>query len=133
MDAAEIRSNRDVVYRCRFNVVWCSKYRRPVLTSDVEARLATIIREVCAERDAPITKLETLPDHVNVLVTIDPQYGVHRLVKEIKARSSRLLRREFPALRSRLPTLWTNNYFVATVGDAPLESVKQYIEDQPRI
>lgn len=130
MDAPEIRSNRDVVYRCRFHIVWCSKYRRPVLTGDVEARLTTIIRRVCAERDAPLTELETMPDHVQLFVTVDPQYGVHRLVKEIKARSSRLLRQEFPTLRSRLPTLWTNNYFVATIGDAPPEAVAQYLGDQ---
>jgi putative transposase len=84
---------------------------------------------VCAERDAPIVELETLPDHVHLLVVCDPQYGIHRLVKQIKARSSRLLRQGFPSLRSRLPTLWTNSYFVATVGGAPLEIVTRYVEN----
>jgi putative transposase len=128
MDA--VRSHNNVVYRCIYHVVWCPKYRRPVIGGRSERRLKEIIREVCAERDAPIVELETMPDHVHLLVTVDPQFGIHRLVKQIKARSSRLLRQEFPSLRSRLPTLWTNSYFVATLGGATSEVVKRYVEDQ---
>lgn len=126
----EVRSNNNVVYRCTFHVVWCPKYRRKVIAGPVDDRLKEIIREVCAEKDCPIVELETMPDHVHLLVTCDPQYGIHRLVKTIKGRSSRLLRQEFPSLRSRIPTLWTNSYFVATVGGATLEVVKRYVEDQ---
>jgi putative transposase len=129
----QIRSNNNVVYRCTFHVVWCPKYRRPVITGPVDERLKQITREVCAERNAPIVELETMPDHVHLLVTVDPQYGIHRLVKQIKGRSSRLLRQEFPHLRRRLPTLWTNSYFVATVGGATLEVVKRYVENQRNV
>lgn len=126
----EIRSNNNVVYRCTYHVVWCPKYRRKVIVDDVNTRLKQIIREVCAERDAPILELETMPDHVHLLVVCDPQYGIHRLVKQIKGRSSRLLRAEFASLRTRIPTLWTNSYFVATVGGATLDIAKRYIENQ---
>jgi putative transposase len=54
-------------------------------------------------------------------------------VKQIKGHSSQLLRNEFPALHRRLPTLWTNSYFVATVGGVPLAIVKQYIENQKQV
>ena len=130
MGLDEIRSNNNVVYRCTFQVVWCPKYRRPVIAGPVDLRLKEIIREVCAERDAPIVEMETMPDQVHLLVTCDPQFGIHRLVKQIKGRSSRLLRQEFPSLKSKLPTLWTNSYFVATVGGSTLEVVKQYVENQ---
>jgi putative transposase len=70
----------------------------------MDVRLKEIIREVCAERDAPIVELEAMPDHVHLLVNCDPQYGTHRLVKQIKGRSSRLLREQFPYLKSRIPT-----------------------------
>lgn len=125
-----VRSNNNVVYRCAYHVVWCPKYRRPVIAGAVDERLKQIIREVCAERECNLIELETMPDHVHLLVECDPQYGIHRLVKQIKGRSSRVLRQEFDSLRSRLPTLWTNSYFVATVGGAPLEIVKQYVENQ---
>lgn len=125
-----VRSNNNVVYRCAYHVVWCPKYRRPVVEGAVDARLKQIIRDVCAERECNLIELETMPDHVHLLVECDPQYGIHRLVKQVKGRSSRLLREEFPSLKRRLPTLWTNSYFVATVGGAPLEIVKQYVENQ---
>ena len=129
----EIKSNNNVVYRCHYHVVWCPKYRRRVIEGAVDVRLKEIIREVCAERHCEIIELETMPDHVHLLVSVDPQYGVHRLVKQVKGRSSRLLRQEFPTLKSRLPTLWTNSYFVATVGGATLEVVKRYVENQRRV
>lgn len=129
----EVRSNNNVIYRCAYHVVWCPKYRRPVITNDVADRLKQIIREVAAERECKIIELETMPDHVHLLVECDPQYGIHRLVKQIKGRSSRVLRQEFPSLKSRLPALWTNSYFVATVGGATLEVVKQYVENQRNV
>jgi putative transposase len=104
-----------------------------VLVKGVDARLKEIISEVVNESTAEILELEVMPEHVHLLVEVDPQYGIHRLVRAIKGRSSRLLRQEFPWLRSRLPTLWTNSYFVSTVGGAPLEVVKQYIENQKRV
>lgn len=74
-----------------------------------------------------------MPDHVHLLIAVDPQFGIHRMVKLIKGRSSRLLRQEFPWLKSRLPTLWTNSYFVSTVGGAPLAVIKQYIENPKHV
>jgi len=127
------KSNRNVVYSCKYHVIWCPKYRRKVLTDGVEGRLKTIIQSVCSESGSEILEMELMPDHVHLLVEVDPQYGIHRLVKRVKGRSSRLLRQEFAFLRSRLPTLWTNSYFVSTVGGAPLDVIKQYIEDQKRV
>lgn len=129
----EYRSNNNVVFSCKYHVVWCPKYRRRVLTGDIEDRLKQIIAEVAAELECPLIEMEIMPDHVHVLIDVDPQFGVHRAVKAIKGRTSRDLRREFPALRSRLPTLWTNSYFVATIGGAPLAIVKQYIENQKKV
>ncbi len=127
------KSNRNIVYSCKYHLVWCPKFRRPVLVKGIDARLKTIIAEVVAETRSELIELEVMPDHVHLLVEVDPQFGIHKLVKAIKGRSSRLLRDEFPALRSRLPTLWTNSYFVSTVGGSPLAVVKQYIENQKRV
>src|SRR2546421_11619362 len=80
-----------------------------------------------------IEELEVMPDHVHLLVEVDPQFGIHRLVKLIKGRSSRYLRLEFPSLTTRMPSLWTNSYFVSTVGGAPLSVMKQYIENQKHV
>lgn len=127
------KSNRNVVYSCKYHVVWCPKYRRPVLVNGVDGRLKDIIRETCAEIHADLIEMEVMPDHVHLLVEVDPQYGIHRAVRLIKGRSSRLLRDEYPWLKSRLPTLWTNSYFVSTVGGAPLKTIRQYIENQKHV
>ena len=126
------RSNRNVVYSCKYHVVWCPKYRRSVLVNGVDEPLKAILREVADETRSELIEFEVMPDHVHVLVEVDPQFGIHSLVKLMKGRSSRLLRQEFPWLKSRLPTLWTNSYFVSTVGGSPLAVVKQYIENQKR-
>jgi putative transposase len=125
-----LRSNSNVVFQCAFHVVWCPKYRRRVLGGRIEERLKQIVREVVEEKGAWLVALEVMPDHVHLLVEVDPQFGVHKLVKAVKGRTSRVLREEFPTLRSRLPTLWTNSYFVATTGGAPLAAVKRYVEQQ---
>ena len=125
-----LRSNLNVVYRCTYHVVWCVKYRRKLLSADVERRLKQIAQQVADERRCAMLEMQADQDHFQMRVECDPQFGIHRLVKAIKGRSSRLLRQEFSLLRTRVPTLWTNSYFVATVGSAPLAAVKQYIASQ---
>lgn len=129
----KFKSNHNVVYSCCYHVVWCPKYRRKVLINGVDIRLKQILQSVASEFGANIREMEIMPDHVHVLVEIDPQFGIAKLLRYMKGRSSRLLRQEFYWLKSRLPTLWTNSYFCATVGVAPLEIIKQYIQNQKNI
>jgi putative transposase len=126
----ETRSNNNVTYSCHYYVVFCPKYRRPVLVDGVDERFKQVTRLVAEECGFTIEEMEVMPDHVHMLLEVDPQFGIHRAVKRIKGRTSRVLREEYPWLKSRIPTLWTNSYFVATVGGAPLSIVKQYIERQ---
>lgn len=126
-------SNKNVVYSCKYHIVWCSKYRRPVLEGPIADCLKEIIRAVCEECRLSLLEMEVMPDHVHLLLEVDPQFGVHKAVKRIKGMSSRILRAEFPSLRSRLPTLWTNSYFISTVGGSPLTAVKEYIERQKSV
>lgn len=133
MQKIAYKSNHNVYFSCNYQVVWCPKYRRKVLIDAVAKRLEQIIREVCKEHQAEVLSLEIMPDQVHLLVEVDPQCGIHRLVKLIKGRSSRYLRQEFRALTTRMPSLWTNSYFVSTVGGAPLSVIKQYIENQKHV
>ena len=127
------KSNRNVVYSCKYHVVWCPKYRRDVLKDGVDSRLKEIIHSVCNEHNAEVLEVEVMPDHVHLLVEVDPQFGIAKLIQAIKGRSSRLLRQEFRQCRTRVPSLWTNSWFVSTVGGAPLEVIKQYIEQQKHV
>lgn len=127
------RSNSHITYSCKYHVIFCPKYRRPVLIDRVDKRLKVIIKDVISETRSHLIELEIMPDHVHLLLEVDPQFGVHKLIKKIKGRSSRLLREEFLFLRKRIPTLWTHSYFIATVGGAPLEVIKKYIENQKNV
>jgi putative transposase len=127
------KSNNNVVYSCKYHVIWCPKYRRDVLKDGADVRLKEIIQEVCSECGAEVLEMEIMPDHVHLLVEVDPQFGIAKLVKNIKGRSSRILRQEFKWCRTRIPSLWTNSWFVSTIGGAPLEVVKQYIEQQKHV
>lgn len=115
----DYKSNSNVVYSCKYHVVWCPKYRRKVLVNGVDVRLKELIEQICNEYRIDIIEMEIMPDHVHLLMEVDPQFGIHKAVKYIKGRTSRILRKEFSSLNSRLPTLWTNSYFVSTVGGAP--------------
>lgn len=133
MTISKYKSNWNVVYSCKYHVVWCPKYRKSVLSELVQEDLKSIIVEICAQRRSEIIAMELMLDHVHLLVEIDPQYGIHKLIKEIKGKSSRILRQKYSHLRSRLPTLWTNSYFVSTVGGAPLSVIKQYVENKKSV
>lgn len=124
------KCNNNITYSCKYHVIWCSKYRRKVLVEEVGQRLKEVLVGVASELRVDIIEMEIMPDHVHLLLEVDPQFGIHRAVKNIKGKTSRILRAEFISLRTRLPSLWTNSYFVATVGGAPLEVIKQYIESQ---
>lgn len=124
------KSNANVVYSCKYHIVWCPKYRRKVIVGAVEARLKELIRQICSELCVEVIAMELMSDHVHLILDVDPQFGVHKVVKTIKGRTSFVLRSEFRHLTTKLPTLWTNSYFVSTVGGAPLEAIKQYVENQ---
>ena len=124
------KSNKNVVYSCKYHVVWCPKYRRKVLTNGVDVRLKELLLEYAANLSVDILEMEIMPDHVHIRMEVAPQFGVHKAVKSLKGYTSKILRQEFPYLRTKMPALWTNSYFVSTVEGAPLEVIKQYIESQ---
>lgn len=124
------KSNNNIVYSCKYHVVWCPKYRRKVLTGGVDDRLKELLLSYAANISVDIMEMEIMPDHVHILMEVGPQFGIHKAVKSLKGYTSKVLRQEFPYLRTKMPTLWTNSYFVSTVGGAPQEVIKQYIENQ---
>jgi putative transposase len=105
--------------------MFCPKYRRKVLTPPIDERLKIIFAERIERWGQDLIELEVLPDYVHLLVGCDPQFGIHRLVKLLKGYSSHALRAEFPAPKRRPPSLWTNSYFVATVGSVTLDTLKR--------
>lgn len=118
------------VYDLGYHVVWCPKYRRPVLGGRVAARLEELIRQKAAAKDWEIITLEVMPDHVHLFVKAHPKDSPSHIANQFKGFTSRVLRGEFPHLRSQLPTLWSSSYFAASVGAVSADTVQRYIDTQ---
>jgi len=127
------KSNHNIMYSCKYHVVWCPKYRRPILVNGIDHRLKELIINTCNRLRIDVIEMEIMPDHVHLLMEVDPQFGVNNAVKLIKGHTSKVLREEYPHLKTKMPTLWTNSYFVSTVGGAPISVIKQYIENQKNV
>ena len=125
-----VKNKRNIVYDCHYHIVFCPKYRRKVLVNGVDTRLKVLIQEVVEKWGQEFIEVEVMPDHVHLLVGCDPQFGIHRLVKFVKGATAHSLRQEFPHLKQKLPSLWTNSYYCGSVGGVTLETVKRYVESQ---
>lgn len=127
-DEVQIRTGG--AYDLGYQVVWCPKYRRRVLTGEVHARCDALIRQKCSEHDWRVTSLEVMPDVVCLVVRAHPRDSPSHIANQLKGYTSRMLRSEFPFLRSRLPTLWSRSFFVATVGTVSPTTVRRYMDTQ---
>ncbi|GBC61107.1 IS200/IS605 family transposase [Desulfonema ishimotonii] len=123
-------SVHSLVYSCQYHVVFCPKYRRSVLVDGVDTRLKELILEKQEQYEYEVLDMEVMPDHVHLLLSVNPQIGIIRVIGKIKGFTANILRKEFPWLRSRLPCLWTRSRFVSTVGAVTLDAVKKYIGEQ---
>lgn len=126
------KTDKQVVFACRYHVVWCVKYRRRILTDAVCDRLKELITRECREMGIDLSDIRISDDHVYLQLDMTPLLHIHKVVKALKARSSHVLREEFAEVRSRLPSLWTNAYFVSTCQEGLQEAAREFIVSQPK-
>lgn len=120
------------VHAIAYHLVWCVKYRKTLLTRQIGDRVKEIVTEQAVAQGCEILEIETDTDHVHVLLRVKPTHQVSSLVHRFKGVSARRIFQEFPHLKWRLwgGHLWSPSYFVATVGGAPLSTIKQYVKSQ---
>jgi len=123
-------TSRTAVYNLGYHIIWCPKYRKPVLVGEVESRLTRLIHEKANELKCSVEKLEIMPDHVHMFIKTPPTLPVQFVVGQIKGYSSRILRSEFKHLKRRLPCMWTRSYYAESIGHISKETVRRYIENQ---
>ena len=122
--------NAGAVFSLKLHIVWCPKYRRKVLTDAIAQRLEHLLKSKTDELELKIHALEIMPDHVNLFIEHDPTRCVAEIVNRLKGYTSRILRKEFRELKSRLPTLWSRSYYAGSVGHVSEKTVMKYIADQ---
>lgn len=130
MSPANLAKNCSAAFSLKYHLVWCPKYRKPVLGGAVAVRLADLLKIKAIEIGATIHEMEIMPDHVHLFVESDPTRSVAHIAAQFKGYTSHTLRQEFPWLRSRLPTLWSRSYYCGTVGHVSEATVRKYIETQ---
>ena len=120
------------IYDIQYHIIWCTKYRYPILTGDIGLRARDLLRQIAMAREVTIIRGAIAPDHIHMLVAGSPSLAPSKLVQYLKGCSSRKLQEEFSALRKKYwgQHLWARGYFCSTVGNITDEMVKQYIETQ---
>ena len=126
----EYHSNHSIVYSCQYHVIFCPKYRRKVFYPPLDTRLKELILEKQEPYGYRVLGMKVMPDHVHLLLDVNPQIGIAKIVGQIKGYTARALREEFPWLKKRLPSVWTRSKFISSVGVVTLEVVQRYIETQ---
>jgi putative transposase len=108
----ELVSNRNVVYQTAYHVVWCPKYRKPILTGRIATGLRKLLHKICDERKWRIGALEIQPDPVHLFLCLPPSVAIADAVKILKGTTARLLFQDFPAIKQKLwnGALWSPSY-----------------------
>lgn len=130
MSSARWKYSNKSVYNIGYHLIWCPKYRRPVLIGKVADRLKELLKNKAQDLNAKIESMEIMPDHVHLFIKTSPTASPHWIVQQLKGNSSHTLRIEFHELKSRLPTLWTRSYYCESVGHISEKTIKKYIEEQ---
>lgn len=126
-------SENRIRHACRYHVVWCPTFRRPVLAEPIiNTRVRELVEEVCQEKEITVLELDIGPNYVYLHADMPPMDAVNNMVRSIKRRTASTLHKEFPQLRSRLSSLWTLHYFISTEQEKPVDEIKAWMETQPR-
>lgn len=130
----EIRTGRHCVFAIHAHLVFVTKYRKQVFTSEALDILKEVMQKVCDDFNVELAAFEGEDNHVHLLINYPPQIQLSKLVNSLKGVSSRMLRKQMPSIANRYykDVLWSPSYFAASCGGAPLSVIKQYVEQQDR-
>jgi putative transposase len=126
------RKTAHSIYDLKYQIVWITKYRKPILRGAIGKRVRELIRQTCASLDVYIVKGHISKDHVHLLVSVPPKLSVSELVKRLKGRSSRRMLEEYGELRQAFwgRPMCARGYFAASTGNVTDEIIAEYIENQ---
>jgi putative transposase len=126
----DYRKSSHTLFNIQLHIAWITKYRYKILKGEIGIRARDLIRRICNENNVEVLSGSVSPDHIHLLISIDPSLSISTLVKYLKGKSSRRLQMEFPELKKRYwgQHLWARGYFVVSTGNVSSQMVKEYIE-----
>lgn len=119
------------VYEINYHIVWCPKYRKPVLVGEINEFLEEQIKTIAETKGWKIIELEVMPDHIHLFISAPPFEAPTDIVKILKGVTAKRLFERFPELRKKelwRGHLWSPSYYVGTAGHVSAETIKKYIE-----
>ena len=127
----DYRRGTHSIFQLHVHIVWCTKYRKKVLSKDLALRLRELIRQICSDMKVEIISGVVSNDHVHILVSKPPQISESKLFQKIKGKSSYKLQREFPSLRKEYwgQRMWARGYFACGTGNVTDEMIKSCIDN----
>lgn len=131
---SDVTYGRGYAYSLQYHIVFVTKYRKPILTGQIEADVKKHLLTTLQSQDMELIAMESMPDHVHMLVSCKPQLRLSDAVKVLKGNTARWLFLSHPEIKESLwgGHLWNPSYFVATVSERSFDQVKAYIESQKK-
>lgn len=131
-DINDIRTGRHCVFKMHVHLVFVTKYRHHVFTKAILEDMRSIFADICQKFEAELVAFDGEEDHVHLLVNYPPKVAISSLVNSLKGASSRVLRKRHKDIEKRYwkGVLWSPSYFASSCGGAPIDIIRQYIEQQ---
>ncbi|MGC9176029.1 MAG: IS200/IS605 family transposase [Thermoplasmata archaeon] len=128
----ELDKGAHSVYSLYYHLIFVVKYRRKVITPEIDDFIKQKIREISYTFDVKILSTETDKDHVHILLNATPRLDIPKYINALKTITSREICRRFPEVKEQLWNIvfWSPSYFLATSGQVTLDALRKYVEDQ---
>ena len=122
------------VYNINYHIVWCPKYRKPILVDKIKDFMEEQIHTISATKGYNVLELKVMPDHIHLFISATPSESPTAIVKILKGVSGLRLFKKYPELKKTLWNghVWSPSYYVGTAGKVTSETVRRYIEEQER-
>lgn len=135
MKKNNLKRTRTCVYNINYHFVWSVKYRRKILTKEIESYMRELVHQIAEDKCFTVDEFETgTMDHVHLFVTAPPKLSPSLLIQYLKGITGRKIMEHYPELKEQLwkGELWNHSYYVETVGDVSAETIRLYIENQTK-
>ncbi|HGF7575052.1 TPA: IS200/IS605 family transposase [Enterococcus hirae] len=131
---SEIHYGRGYAYSIQYHLVWCVKYRHDILYGHVDIDVKQLLKQIADDNNVKIMEMESVKDHIHLLIECTPQHYIPSIVKAFKGVSARFLFKKHPEIKQWLwgGHLWNPSYFVATVSENTEEQIRKYIQNQKK-
>ncbi|MGA3232665.1 IS200/IS605 family transposase [Lactiplantibacillus pentosus] len=125
---------RNYVYNFHFHLIWVTKYRNKAFTTpQLVSDMTAILQRIAKLNEVTIEQMEVMPDHVHMLISFKPKYAPTNVVKAFKGASARMFFDKHPEIKKQKfgdGHLWSNNYYMSTLGNMSKEVIESYINNQ---